>query len=178
MSNFITIAMLAATGIALVGCKSTPLRTQAVSEQRDNEMLGGIEALEGTWTMIDDPKSEIATVYKTTAAGSAVQEVMFPGMPHEMVNLYHMDGPNLVVTHYCAAGNQPTMVARSVSTDADGAQVYRFDFKSVANYRPDQGHYMGNLTLRHKGDRLTQTWVSLDDNGHETEPMVFEMTRK
>ena len=36
-----------------------------------------------------------------------------PWLEYEMSCLdhavYHMDGPDLVMTHYCAAGNQPTM---------------------------------------------------------------------
>lgn len=170
---------VAVTGLALAGYSTTPQRTQAVSEQHDADMIGNIEQLEGTWTMLDETGNETtATVYKRTAAGSAVQEVMFPGSPHEMVNLSHMDGSNLVVTHDCAAGNQPTTVAKSSSVDTSGARVYQFDLERVTNFHPDQEHRMGSLRLAINGDHLTQTWISLDENGHETEPVVFEMIRK
>lgn len=177
-SRFIAGLVLVGT-LTLAGCNSTPHRTAAVSEARDAEMLGGIAALAGSWEMTDEEGQDItATVYRPTAAGSAVEEVMFPGTDYEMVNLYHMDGNDLVVTHYCAAGNQPRMVATGSEVGADGSRVYRFNFDSVSNLRPDQMHYMGNLTLAIKGDELTQTWVSLDDKGAQTDPVVFEMRRK
>ncbi len=172
-------SLVLAAAIALSGCTSTQPRTQDSSPERDASMIGGIMQLEGTWVMTDENGTEmVATTYKPTAAGSAVHEVMFPGMEHEMVNLYHMDGSDLVVTHDCAAGNQPRMVASKSTTGVDGSRVYFFDFDSVSNYRADQGHYMGNLTLTINGDRLTQTWVSLDSEGNKTDPVVFEMTRR
>ncbi|RMH11142.1 MAG: hypothetical protein D6695_09815 [Planctomycetota bacterium] len=163
--------------MALAACNATQKRTG--SAERDLDMLGGIKALEGTWTMLDENGAEIVgTVYKTTAAGSAVQEVMFPGTEHEMVNLYHMDGSDLVVTHYCAAGNQPRMVASEARTGPQGERIYRFDFDRVSNLRPEHQYYMGNLTLTIKGDHLTQTWTSLDRKGGSAGTVEFEMTRR
>jgi len=48
---------------------------------------------------------------------------------HEMTNVYHMDGPTLVMTHYCAAGNQPRLRAASGTSGT-------IDFKtdSVTNW--------------------------------------------
>ena len=47
--------------------------------------------------------------FKISAAGTVVMETMGPGSEHEMINMYHLDGDDLVLTHYCAGGNQPTM---------------------------------------------------------------------
>lgn len=54
--------------------------------------------------------------YRLTGAGSALVETLFPGTPHEMVTVYHMDGPKFMLTHYCAAGNQPSMILDPSST--------------------------------------------------------------
>jgi hypothetical protein len=35
-----------------------------------------------------------------------------------MVSIYHMDGDNLVMTHYCSMGNQPHLKATAASTPA------------------------------------------------------------
>ena len=34
-----------------------------------------------------------------------------------MATLYHLDGDQLMLTHYCSAGNQPRMRAATVSTE-------------------------------------------------------------
>src|SRR5262249_13875281 len=51
------------------------------------------------------------SVIRVTAPGSAVLETLFPGEPMEMVSVYHRDGADLVMTHFCALGNQPRMRA-------------------------------------------------------------------
>ena len=48
-----------------------------------------------------DPE-EVAVTFKLTGAGSALMETQFPGTPHEMVSVYHVDGKELRMTHYCA----------------------------------------------------------------------------
>ena len=55
------------------------------------------------------PTDQVVSVFKLTGGGSAVQETIFPGAAHEMVSVYHADGKDVVMTHYCALGNQPKM---------------------------------------------------------------------
>lgn len=179
MNGLCRVSLVVIVTTVLAGCGSTATRTGRVSPDRDAAMIGQIKALEGTWMMTDENGQEtVGTVYHPTSAGSAVQEIMFPGTAHEMVNLYHMDGDALVVTHYCAVGNQPRMVARSVQTNSEGATVYRFEFDRASNWRPEHDHCMGGLTLTIDGDRLVQTWESLDAKGRPAGRMDFELVRK
>jgi hypothetical protein len=117
-----------------------------------------LKSLAGRWvgTMGEGEKAMPAElVYQVTAGGSAVMVREFPGSPHEMVTLYHLDGDALRLTHYCAAGNQPTMVAREIG---DGRLV--FDFVSGTNMDPDTDGYMGRaeITLLPDG-RLREAWT-------------------
>lgn len=179
MNGLMRVSILVVAAAAIAGCGSTPTRTRHVSPEHDAAMIGQIKLLEGTWMMQDENGQEIVgTVYRPTSAGSAVQEVMFPGTEHEMVNVYHMDGEHLVVTHFCAVGNQPRMVARAAETNADGATVYRFVFDRASNWRPEHDHCMGGLTLTIDGNRLVQTWESLDAKGKPAGSMEFELVRK
>jgi hypothetical protein len=164
--------------VALSGCQSTPARVRA-SEGRDAQMLGRIAALEGEWEMVnDDGTTEDGSVFEVSGAGSNVREIMFPGHGHEMTNMYHMDGDKLVVTHYCASGNQPRMVA-SEARESDDGIVYEFDFDSVSNLRPDHEHYMGQMTLTILNDgTIREDWRSFDAEGKLTDPMVFHLRRK
>ena len=36
---------------------------------------------------------------------------VFPGQPQEMVSVYTVEGPDLIMTHYCVLGNQPRLKA-------------------------------------------------------------------
>ena len=91
------------------------LAATAVAEDKHgtpakNAGLDRLKKLAGTWVEADDkgqPTDTIVSVFKVTSNGSAVQETIFPGSDHEMVTVYYIDGPDLVLTHYCALGNQP-----------------------------------------------------------------------
>ena len=101
------IVLLAAAGLA---ASEAPGAKPATSLDR-------FKALAGEWVAAEDgemaKKGDLVARYAVTAAGTAVVETVFPGSPHEMVTVYHADGPDLVLTHYCMEGNQPRMRAKS-----------------------------------------------------------------
>src|SRR5438034_10298506 len=79
-----------------------------------NPGLERLKKLAGTWVEADKdgkPTDKVVSVIRVTAGGSAVHETLFPGQPHEMMSLYHLDGKDVVMTHYCVLGNQPRMKA-------------------------------------------------------------------
>lgn len=132
---------------------------QAEDKQAKNAGLEQLKKLAGTWVAVGEdgkPTDTVVSVFKVTAAGSAVQETIFPGQPQEMVSLYHLDGKDLLMTHYCAAGNQPRM-----KLDAKGKKgVLKFDFVSGTNLDPAKDMHMheGSITLL-DDDHIQWTWV-------------------
>lgn len=98
------------------------------------------KALAGEWIDVDGvagPKGAVLATYRLTGAGSAVVETLFPGSPHEMTTVYHRDGNDLVLTHYCAGGNQPRMRARTVK-----ANTVVFAFDGGTNFDPAVDSHM------------------------------------
>src|SRR5436190_21302907 len=68
-----------------------------------NASMDKMKTLVGTWVTADKdgkPTDEVVSVIKLTAGGSALQETLFPGQPHEMISMYTVDGSDLVMTHY------------------------------------------------------------------------------
>ncbi len=169
------IAILALAAV-LAGCASSPRLVPEASDDQRSLMLDQVKQLAGTWEMADENGAmQVASVFSVTSAGSAVREIMFPGHEHEMTNLYHMDGTALVMTHYCAAGNQPRLRA---DTAAAGAIEFKFD--SISNLHTTKGHYMGGgmrLTIT-DADHITQEWFAMQDGKRMSEPAVFKMTRR
>lgn len=136
--------------------------------------LDALKTLAGDWEMTDkEGKKHVSSVFKVVAAGSAVSQNMFPGTEHEMVNMYHMDGDKVVMTHYCAAGNQPRMTS---AAPKDG--VYKFTLDKVSNMRDKDDMYMGELTLTIKDkDTFVEEWTSFMQ-GKKAGTATFEYTRK
>jgi hypothetical protein len=95
-------------------------------EEKPHPGLSKLKALEGRWVgpAVWDQGGEKGNVqfevsYKVTSAGKTVVETMMPGTPGEMITVYHLDGDDLVLVHYCTSGNQPRMKLLSTSDPND-----------------------------------------------------------
>jgi hypothetical protein len=95
-----------------------------------------LKSMSGEWERSGDDhnhggKSQTVSI-RPTAAGSAVMETIFAGEPMEMISVYHMDGDNLLLTHYCALQNAPIM--KFEKSDKPGE--IKFVFQGGTNFDP------------------------------------------
>ena len=92
---------------------------------------------EGTVAWTGESPTKVSAHYYVTGNGSAVVEDLSNGM----TSVYHLDGTDLRMTHYCAAKNQPRL--RATSFGADNKDI-RFSFVDITNLRsPSDGHVSG-----------------------------------
>jgi hypothetical protein len=167
-----------ALSIALAGCASMeshgPKRVAPASPEQRASMFDQVAALQGTWESTDAKGvKSVASVFSVSSNGSIVREVMFPGSDHEMTNVYHMDGPSLMCTHYCAMGNQPHMRA----TSAEKGRIH-FAMDSVSNFTADDADYMGDLVLEWiDKNHLRCHWTAFR-SGKTTHQQDFDLVRK
>lgn len=90
----------------------------------------------------------------------------------DMVSIFHMDGERLLVTHYCAIGNQPRMAA-SVSPDG---KTFTFNYVDATNLAsPDAGHMQRMILTVIDENHHTEEWV-FADHGKEHR-VVFDLHR-
>lgn len=113
------------------------------------DAFASIKKLRGEWRgpAIQKGMPPSHSIYKVTAGGSAVQESIFPGTKMEMLSVYHMDRGNLVMTHYCALGNQPRM---KFNPKKSSPNELVFDFDGGTNVSR-QGAHMHSLKLALSG---------------------------
>jgi hypothetical protein len=132
--------------------------------------------LAGDWVAIGKdgkPTDQVVSSIRVTAAGTAIQETLFPGSAHEMVTMYYMDGADLVLTHYCAMGNQPRMRAEP------GKDVNRivFNFIGGTNLKSDDEQHMHQAAFTIEGkDRFKAEWVACKD-GKPCHQVSFDLVR-
>jgi len=99
-------------------------------------------------------------------------ETLGPGSPFEMVSVYHMDGKDLIMTHYCGAGNQPTMKLKP----GKDANTLFFAFTRGSNMKPTDMH-MHQVTFKFDGaDHLIADWLSFK-GGKPSESAKFDFRR-
>lgn len=124
-----------------------------------------LKTLAGTWQMENPEKKgewNDAITFSVTSGGNVVREIMFAGAPHEMTNTYHLDGDSIVVTHYCAVGNQPTMRAGAANQFGNqNGNTMHFTFDHVSNYSGSDQTVMCDLTLTlNSADVINENWKS------------------
>jgi hypothetical protein len=140
-----------------------------------------IKALAGDWSGPGDEGAEMTTMnvrYRVTAAGSVVEETIMPGTPHEMISMYYLDNGRLKMTHYCSAGNQPTMFAQPQAAQDTSLAKVNFVFDHGTNMADSKVAHMHALELEFRGnDRLVTKWANWSDGklGHEA---TFQIERK
>lgn len=157
--------------LSLAACQSTRAVVDADPATRE-PLLAAMKALEGRWEGEAHEGMQVVHEFKVSSDGSAVRELMFPGMPHEMTNMYTLDGNSLVMTHYCAAGNQPHMRSDGI----DGNRI-AFQFEGVSDLKSEEEVYMGEMTLVIvDDDHIEQHWKAFrgSELDHATK---FELQR-
>ena len=142
--------------LSLCACQSAARAPVVEADpQHRAHLLAAVASLEGRWRVTGAHGEEAQFVeFRVSSNGSAVRELMFPGTPQEMTNMYTLDGNELAMTHYCAGGNQPHMRA----TNLTGNRL-AFAFDSVSDLEADDEVYMGSMTLvLVDADHVEQHW--------------------
>jgi hypothetical protein len=136
-----------------------------------------LKQLEGIWEGTQetpDGKKQMIVEYQVTSGGTAVMEKMFPGTKEEMLSIYHGQKNHLMMTHYCAFGNQPRM-----KTESSGDKgSLKFVFLDGTNSRSMDEPHMHQLTLSLVNkEQLIHEWVFFD-KGKSSQVVKFEFHRK
>jgi hypothetical protein len=111
--------------------------------------------LEGSWTgeasvvpvgqSRSDAQVSSTTVSFKNIGNSSVMQTFAAGTPAEMVSMYHQNGAQeLIHTHYCAIGNQPSMEF----TDTGEEGVIDFQFTQGTNMNVDSDPHAHNSYMK------------------------------
>lgn len=126
-----------------------------------------LKRLEGLW---DEAEYGRVIEYRLTGEGSALIEEFIGDPP--MTTVYHLDGDDLRLTHYCNAGNQPRMKAAAYR---DGR--LKFDFVDVTNLSSPTAYHTRTLDIVFQDeDHVVLNFVGLK-NGKEI-ATTHSLTRK
>lgn len=166
----ILVALVAALGVYAGETGAQGVEAEAAFDK--------LKAMAGTWTGQGPDESgamqPLTHEFRVSANGSVVMETMNPGTGHEMINMYHLDGDDLVLTHYCAGHNQPTMkLDRAHATAVD----LPFAFTGGTNLDPAKDHHIHDARLIFRDDGgLDSTWTSWKD-GEKEGTITFHLSR-
>lgn len=132
-----------------------------------------LKSLVGTWQMKDAKGNVMHVRYELVAGGTVLMESLEPAKEPLMVTMYHADGANVLMTHYCDHGNQPRMRAEK---PAAGAKTISFRFVDCTNLAPGDGSMHDLDVTFEDADHMTQVWTWKDPS--KTGKETFRWTRE
>ena len=159
------------TAIRILITALTLAAASALAQTDAQKAFAAIKNMPGTWEG-NTSMGPVRVNFKVTSDGSAVMSEIQG--KENMISMFNMDGANrLLLTHYCAMGNQPRMEA-SVSPDG---KVITFNFVDATNLSaPDAGHMQKMILTFIDDNHHTEEWVFADHGKEHKE--LFDLLRK
>lgn len=167
------IVVAAATIATAYADETAPAKASAATAVAQFEQL---RTLAGEWRGTGTHGEEVMDAiisYRITAAGSVVMETMAAGTEFEMITMYHLDGDNLMLTHYCALKNQPRMKA----TPSSDTSKIAFTYLDGTNMVSDDVPHMHSVTFDFLGEDQIKTAWSMHADGVEQSQAKFSLKR-
>lgn len=168
MRTFVKVFGLMILGIAILS-----LRTSA-GPANGAEAFERLKALVGHWESDKTNMNKASLDLELTSGGTAILErshVVEDGKPMEMTTLYYLDGGDVKLTHYCMAGNQPTMRG----TYSPETKTLTFELVSISNLKSaDDGHMHHAAYTFIDDNHFKTTWTFRKDQKDAfTEDMTY-----
>lgn len=121
-----------------------------------------IKSLAGEWNSKSTKGWTEKESYQVIAGGSVVMHLSYGAHPGEwMATMFHMDGEQLMLTHYCVAKNQPRLRATEF---ADDGNKVTFTFHDATNLPSrDKGHMDKHVMIFEGPERMKTRWTWYQD---------------
>jgi hypothetical protein len=149
------------------------LASSALAVEGGDQAFQNLKSLAGEWEATTPKGSTLRVSYKLASKGSVLVETWAPGTRGETLTVFHLDGPSLLATHYCAQGNQPRLRLKGVSGNA-----YDFEFLDATNLGKPSDSHMTRLRLELvDADHLTKTETYVEDGKDDVSVLRFSRVR-
>jgi hypothetical protein len=155
----------------MIGLLSLALAAAALSPAESR--FEQVKTLAGEWEGKREGGRTIRISLRPISRGSALVETWTLAPGRETMTVYHMDGAQLIATHYCAMGNQP----RLVMADGTGPRL-SFSFRDATNLPSPTAAHQHSFWIEPQGpNQLTKSETYIDEGVEETETIVFNRVK-
>ncbi len=156
--------------ITLCAAQTCGAEDTSTAEMRFKQLQG----LAGSWKLTT-PKSagqsRFRISYRLISRDTALVETFGDPAGSITQTVYHLDGPNLMATHYCAQGNQPRLRLQTDSTDT----TLHFAFFDVTNLKhPEDSHLIDLRFTLLKDGRTEREETYLSNGQKDVSTLVLE----
>jgi len=170
------------TTVLLVLCwPASRIETQAAQSEAvldADAILERLKQLEGTWHgeggSLGGESSSVVHEFLVVAGESAVMEIMDPEGERE-INMYHIHGTDVVMTHYCGGGNQPRLKLDHASASSESMPFVFLDATNLENPAEDRHIHAGKIVF--VGANRLESWWTVYKEGREVGKSRFTLER-
>jgi hypothetical protein len=152
--------------ISLILAATLNAAERAVTSDDAKALFARFAKLEGKWKARSTKGWTETNTYEVAAKGSVVfNRSFFEDEPNDgMLTTIFLDGDRLLLTHYCEARNQPTLIASSIDDDAHRV-VFRY--LSGTNMKSRDSGHMDSAVFQFVDDDHVRSRWSWYANGQE-----------
>jgi len=145
-------------------CLMLVLTSAAALAQSDvQRAFDKLKSMAGTWEGKTSDGQPVTITYSVVSQGTAV---MADATHEAMVTMFTVDSNRLLMTHYCASGNQPRMLA---ALSPDG-KTMEFNFLDASNLSSPQAGHMHHAVFSFADDNhYTEAWTWSKDGENKVE---------
>ena len=115
-----------------------------------------LQQLVGHWKCTTAEARTVDLAYRLVSSGSTLVETFTTSSGKETLTVFHLDGPRLLATHYCAQGNQPRLRLQRASD-----RRFDFLFQDATNLTSPAASHLDRLGLE------------LIDSGHHRRTEIY-----
>lgn len=134
--------------------------------------FGNLKSIVGEWEApVGKDGKVVRAAYKLISNGTVLVETWTTPSGASTMTVFHLDGKELLATHYCAQGNQPRL--RWIKT-TNGVSF--FEYLDATNLASAAQAHLVKLELGTNGGRLTRREVYVEAGKDDVSE--FSFTRK
>lgn len=134
------------------------------------ESFERLKTLVGEWRGRTADGRDIGLAYRLTAQASALVETWDLGPGRESITIYHMDGKELLASHFCPLGNQPRLALKRAS----GSRL-DFEYRDGSNLDPARDPHQQSFWIEFHGpDAIVRSETYREGADEETEAVRYE----
>ncbi|MFV8781012.1 hypothetical protein ACNKU7_01200 [Microbulbifer sp. SA54] len=141
--------------------------TSAIAEQTNiaADSFQKLKTLVGDWNKEGSDGETFYISFHLSANGSVlVENWVYKGASHSMT-MYHLDGENLLATHYCPQGNQPRLKLKS----SGNINAPSFEFLDATNLDSLQANHQNWLEFEFIDENTisrSESYIKSDKSTH------------
>ena len=179
--SFLVVFCLS-VGIALAAYDTPAANSQAKNDskmgvpQASSPEFNRVKEWVGKWEGDSNghgKTEKVSIEYTVTSGGTAVEEKLFAGTPHEMVSMYYDNKNGKVgMTHFCMLGNRPHLELKS----SDAGKM-DFDWIPGGGVDPNEMHMHSLSIAITDKNHITQSWKAYNNGKPMDETTVIALTR-